>query len=110
MIDVTHEGDDRRTISHLHLWSFLLALWLNDNLLFLVHATTFLTLLTLKDESMNLTNLLRDIRLNRLIGSRKNLKTDEILHQFESFQTHLLGKIADDDGWLNANDIAVDRS
>ena len=78
MINMAHECDNGRTRLQF-LFLGRLGRWRGDNdLFFLVNATAFLAPFFFENKSMPLSNLRRDIRLDRLSCVYKDI---EVLHQ-----------------------------
>ena len=106
MVNVTHEGDDR-SAEFLFLGLFLNRLRrLDDYLLLLVDAGAGNALLTLKDKSVKLAELARDLGLHRLVDVGKNLHPHQILDDLEGRNIHLGRQFLDLDGRLDVDDLA----
>ena len=105
MVDVTHECDDRRPRFKFLRFFNDRRRRRNDDLLNLVHPASFFPALFFENESVALSDLRRDIGLDRLIDVRENIEVHQLGDELVRFQTKLDRKLLHDDRRLDMDDL-----
>ena len=105
MVDVTHDGDDRR--ARLEIFRFVLDIELDLLDRGMNDAAAAFAFFHFKPEAVFGANLLGDRFVNRLVDVRENAQLHQVGDDLERLLLELLGQFANDNGRLDGDDLPV---